>query len=130
MACPYFMPAERTSVDALPHPERLPLGGAYAGHCTAADLAPTTEMLHDCNLGYAECAHLPADRAGDALRFSIRRDRQGLLAIHYLCEAAHAPVSNGVLVFDPASAQWRERHDDVCLQRMAECCVESFGKQQ
>jgi hypothetical protein len=124
------MPTTRTSVDGLTHPERLPLGAAYSGSCTAANVTPTAEMLHDCNLGYAACAHLPDDRTADAVRFSIRRDPQGLLAIQYLCEAAHAPVSNGVLIFDPASAEWRERHDDVRLQRMAECCVESFRKEQ
>ena len=130
MACPYFMPAQRTSIEALPHPERLPLGAAYSGHCTAAHVTPTPEMLHDCNLGYAECAHLPVERIADAVRFSIRRDPEGLLAIHYLCEAAHAPVSSGVLVFDPTCSQWRECHDDARLQRMAECCVESFRKEQ
>jgi hypothetical protein len=87
-------------------------------------------MLHDCNLGYANCAHLPADRPADAVRLSIRRDPQGLLTIHYSCEAAHAPVSHGLLVFDPVSSQWHERHVDSRLQRMAECCVESFRKEQ
>ena len=124
------MPAQRTSIAALPHPERLPLGAAYSGHCTAANFVPSAAMLHDCNLGYANCAHLPADRASDAVRFSIRRDPRGLLAIHYLCEAAHAPVAHGVLIFDPASSAWRERHDDARLQRMAECCVESHTKEQ
>lgn len=126
MPCPFFMPTDRTTVDGLLHPERLPLGDAYKGHCTAADVVPSDEMLHDCNLGYANCAHLPTDRFADAVRFLVRRDAQGLLAIQYLCEAAHAPVSNGVLVFDPASSQWRERHEDARLQRMAECCIESF----
>jgi len=130
MACPYFLPSERITIDALPHPERLPLGAAYAGRCTASNVMPEGDTLHDCNLGYAECAHLPADRVADAVRFLIRREQQGLLTLHYLCEAAHAPVSNGVLVFDPASSQWRARHDDARLQRMAECCVESFRKEQ
>jgi hypothetical protein len=130
MACPYFMPGEITTVAGLPHPERLPLGAAYNGHCTAAGVACTPEMLHDCNVGYADCEHLPADRTAEAVRFSMRRDAQGLLAIQYLCEAGHAPVSYGVLVFDPASAQWRERHADSRIHRMAECCVESFRKQQ
>ena len=124
------MPAERASVERLPHPKRLSLGAAYNGHCTAANLAPTPEMLHDCNLGYANCAHLPADRTADAVLFAIRSDPHGLLAIHYVCEARHAPVSHGVLVFDPACAQWHERHEDPRLQRMAECCVESFGKKE
>ena len=124
------MPVERTSIAELPHPERLPLGGAYAGRCTAANLIPTADLLHDCNLGYAHCAHLPADRASDAVRFSIRRDPQGLLAIQYVCETAHAPVSSGMLIFDPVLSQWRRRHDDARIQRMAECCVESRCKEQ
>lgn len=130
MACPYFLPSERVSVTGLPHPERLPLGDAFHGHCTAADVAPTLEQLHGCNLGYADCSHLPNDRAFDAIRFSLRPDADGVLTVRYVCEAAHAPVSHGVLIFDTASAQWIQRHDDSRLQRMAECCVESFRKQQ
>ncbi len=130
MPCPYFLPEQPTIVEGLPHPERLSLGAAYCGHCTAANINPTPDQLQHCNLGYADCAHLPSDRTADAVRFSVRRDAQGVLAIQYLCEAAHAPVAHGVLVFDPASSQWRERHPDARLQRMAECCVESFRKQQ
>ena len=130
MACPFFLPAQPTTLAELPHPQRLPLGDSFAGKCTAADIVPTEAMLHDCNLGYAECAHLPADRAADAVRFSIRRDPKGLLHIHYVCEAAHAPVSSGVLAFDTAASQWHKVHDDHRLQRMAECCVESHCKER
>ena len=126
MSCPFFLPTERTSIAALPHPERLPLGDAYSGRCTAASIVPSEVMLHDCNLGYASCVHLPADRDSDAVRFSIRRDPQGTVTIQYVFEIAHAPVSNGVLIFDPVSSQWRERHADVCLQRMAECRMETY----
>jgi hypothetical protein len=132
MSCPYFFPTDRCPEPLWPHPERLPLGGGFSGTCTAPGhdgFSPAGELLHDCNLGYANCARLPADRASDAVRFSIRRDPQGLLAIHYLSEGAHAPVSHGVLIFDPAASQWRERHDDARLQRMAECCVESHSKE-
>jgi hypothetical protein len=130
MACPYFLPAQRTPVAALPHRERLPLGDAFAGRCTASDTTPTEAMLHDCNLGYAQCPHLPADRTADAVRFSIRRDRDGLVHIHYVCEAAHAPVSSGVLSFDTVVSRWHSLHDDHRIQRMAECCVESQSKER
>ncbi len=127
MACPYFMPTERTSIAALPHPERLPLGDTYSGQCTAADVTPTSEMLHDCNLGYAMCEHLPRrPRFADAVRFSVRREDQARLAVTYVCEERYAPVAQGVLIFDIASNCWLQRHSDACIQRMAECCVESF----
>jgi hypothetical protein len=126
MSCPFFLPSERTSIADLPHPERLPLGDCYAGHCTAANVVPTEAMLHDCNLGYAKCVHLPADRASDAVRFSIRRDAHGSIAIQFVCEAAHAPVAQGTLVFDPGTGRWREQHEDARIQRMAECRVASM----
>ena len=130
MACPFFLPTLRATVAGLTHPQRLPLRDAYAGQCTAANVSPTDDMLHDCNLGYASCGHLPADRASDAVRFSMRRDPRGLVAIDYVCEAAHVPVAHGVLTYDMATGEWGERHSDPCIQRMAECCVESLRKQQ
>lgn len=126
MPCPYFLPSVRTSIAALPHPERLPLGGTYSGQCTAANVVPTTEMLHDCNLGYAMCDHLPAMRSADAVRFLTRRTEPGRIAVNYVCESHYSPVSDGMLIFDVASNSWQERHPNACLQRMAECCVESF----
>src|ERR1051326_209671 len=116
MACPFFFPSQQTSLGALPHPERLPLGNAFAGTCTAANIVPTEAMLHDCNLGYADCAHLPAERLADAVRFSTRRDPKGLLHIHYVCEAAHAPVTSGVLSFDTTALRWHKPHDDNRIQ--------------
>ncbi len=126
MPCPYFLPTERTSIAALPHPEKLPLGNAYSGHCTAADMNPTAEMLHDCNLGYADCAHLPCPRPADAVRFLTQSREPSRIVVTYVCEAKYAPVSHGTLIFDVNSNCWLERHPDRCLQRMAECCVESF----
>ena len=126
MACPYFLPTERVSIATLPHPERLPLGDTYSGQCTAAGVTPTLEMLHDCNLGYAACEHLPQPRLADAVRLIARRDGPTRIAVTYVCEARYAPVAQGVLIFDVASNCWLQRHSDVCIQRMAECCVESF----
>lgn len=82
-------------------------------------------MLHDCNLGYADCAHLPANRSSDAVRFSIRRDQNALITICYVFEAAHAPVSRGELIYDARAGTWREQHPDARVQRMAQCCMES-----
>ena len=130
MPCPYFHPTNPVSLGSLPHPDRLSLRNAYAGHCTAANLVPTEAMLHDCNLGYADCAHLPADRPADAIRFAIRRDQNSLIAISYVSEAAHTPVAHGVLIYDLDKGSWRERHSDACLQRMAECCIASLRKEQ
>jgi hypothetical protein len=126
MPCPYFMPTERTSLAALPHPERLSLGDAYSGQCTAANVGPTPDMLHDCNLGYAACEHLPIHRQADAVRLMTRRTEHGQLAISYVCEKHYEPVSRGILTFDVASNTWSERHTDPCIQRMAECCIETF----
>ena len=127
MSCPFFLPTAPAPDLPFPHPERLPLGAAYSGHCTAANLSPTSDQLHGCNLGYAECAHLPAGRAADAVRFSIRRDPAGVLTIQYVCEAAHAPVEHGALRFD-IRGLCREPHADPRIQRMAECCVQSHAK--
>ncbi len=127
MPCPYFMPTERTSIPELPHPDRLPLGNTYSGQCTAAGVTPTPEMLHDCNLGYAMCEHLPRrPRLADAVRFSVRRENQKSIAVTYVFEERYTPVANGVLIFDIASNSWLQRHSDPCIQRMAECCLESF----
>lgn len=130
MPCPYFMPSQATSLASLPHPERLPLGNAYAGRCTAANLTPTEAMLHDCNLGYANCKHLPTDRSADAVRFSVRRDQNASIAICYVFEAAYAPVARGELIYDTSALTWRQPHADSRIQRMAECCVASFHKEE
>lgn len=129
MPCPFFLPTERTSLSSLPHPERLPLGNAYAGRCTAANVTPDERMLHDCNLGYAACVHLPPDRKSDAVRFFVQRDQNGLLAICYVFEAGYAPAGHGILKYDASTGTWNVRHADACVQRMAECCVQSFCKE-
>ena len=78
MACPFFMPTQRAESNAWLHPARLPLGAGWDGHCTASapDTVPAADELREfCNLGYAKgCSRLPADRAADAVRFSIARE--------------------------------------------------------
>lgn len=124
MACPFFLPAASCTDASLPHPERLPLGDAYAGHCTAANIAAPAEMLHDCNLGYAHCAHLPENRAADAVRFLIRET--DALAVAFVLEKDHLPAANGTLVFLRNLQRFETLHPDPRIQRMAECCVQSY----
>ncbi|MGH9523613.1 MAG: hypothetical protein ACRD3E_13885 [Terriglobales bacterium] len=128
MPCPYFHPTVAASLPVLPHPQRLSLGDSYAGRCTAAGITPDESMLHDCNLGYANCAHLPSDRSADAVRFCIKRDPKGLVTISYIFEASYLPVSHGTLTYDTNPGTWIESHSDAHIQRMAECCLESFRK--
>ena len=138
LACPFFMPTHVCSEPLWPHPQRLPLGAGYFGYCTADGntspepgtrelRAPDARQLKDCcNMGYARsCARLPQDRTADANRFFVARAGNELI-VTYCSERDHAPAGNGVLHFDPVVKQWAERHPNVCLQRQAECAVESF----
>lgn len=126
MACPYFMPTE-TCGDLWPHPARLPLSGCWTGQCTAPGHEGTTpsneELKSGCNLGYARCGRLPADRAADAVRFLVR-ERNGFLSVQYVFEIAHRPAAHGTLQFNKAAGQWVEAHPDQRIQRMADCLVQ------
>jgi hypothetical protein len=87
-----------------------------------------------CNLGYAEgCGRLPLERAWDSVRFAARGvssnetlDSIGQIQVRYVCERGHRPGEHGTLLFDLAEARWLERHRDSCVQRMAECFLESY----
>ena len=140
MACPFFMPTEVCNEPLWPHPQRLPLGAGYFGYCTANGdagqepgarelRAPDARQLQDCcNMGYARsCSCLPHDRTADANHYFVARAGNELI-ITYCSERDHAPAGNGVLRFDSVVKQWAERHENACLQRQAECAVESFLK--
>jgi len=119
------MPEERFE-SSWPFPQRLPLGAGWSGHCTAPGhdgARPTAEELtSSCNLGYAKsCSRLPADRPADAVRFVLGEERDGLLHVLYVCERAYLPAGGGELLYDKAHASWTKRHDQACVQRMAEC---------
>ena len=131
MACPYFMPTERLEQQLWPHPPRLPLGYGWKGYCTAPGhdgAQPTTDQLKDgCNLGYAGCcARLPRERTWDAVRFSLARDGDRRLWLHYVCEIQYRPGEHGRLEFDTVSGQWSTPHRDARVQKMAECYLESY----
>jgi len=50
----------------------------------------------------------------------------GRIQVRFVCERGHRPSEHGMLEFDPADARWVERHRDDCVQRMAECFLESY----
>lgn len=131
MSCPYFMPAARLENAAWPHPRRLPLGAGWSGCCTAPGhdgAIPLEGELRDgCNLGYArQCARLPQERAGDAVRFSIARDREQRIALRYALERAHLPGENGLLEYDVSAGDWTAAHPDTRIQQQAACYLEAY----
>ena len=130
MACPYFLPTQRSGELLWPHPARLPLGDAWLGQCTAVSpvVAPTPEQLKDnCNLGYARnCPRLPQDRAYDAVRFCITSDRQDVVTLLWVCETGYRPAAHGSLTYSLKESAWLVRQDDARVQRMAECYLESY----
>jgi hypothetical protein len=131
VACPFFMPTGKLDDGGWLHPSRLPLGGGWIGHCSAPGhegAEPTNQELRElCNLGYAAgCARLPAERAYDAVRFSIARDRGAQLELWFVCELRHRPAGHGILEYDVSLSRWTSFHPDVRMQKMAECYLQSY----
>src|SRR6202167_1461024 len=131
MACPFFMPTSRLDDGGWLHPSRLPLGGGWMGHCSAPGYEgtePSNQELRElCNLGYAAgCARLPEDRAYDAVRFSIARDRGAQLELWFVCESSNCPASHGILEYDLSLGQWIRNHPDARIQKMAECYLQTY----
>jgi hypothetical protein len=131
LACPFFMPTQKSEEAAWLHPSRLPLGAGWSGRCCAAGhegTVPSDQSLKEhCNLGYAvTCPHLPKERTADAVRFSIARDRTSQLEIWFVCELGHRPAGHGKLKYDVARDRWLSVHPNPCTQKMAQCYLESY----
>jgi len=131
VACPFFMPTSKLDDGGWLHPSRLPLGGGWMGHCSAPGYEgtePSNQELHElCNLGYAAgCARLPEERACDAVRFSIARDRGAQLEIWFVFESRHRPAGHGILEYDLSLGQWIRSHPDARIQKMAECYLQTY----
>jgi hypothetical protein len=125
------MPTAKFEAIAWPHRARLPLGDGWQGRCTAAGQEGFTpgpeELANFCNLGYARnCPRLPQERAWDAVRFSIARDKGGVVTVLFVCERDYRPAQHGTLEYDFALARWRVPHADPRLQKMAECYLECY----
>jgi len=130
LACPFFMPVQKLN-GAWLHPSRLPLGGGWAGHCSAPGhegARPSDEELHEfCNLGYAaKCSRLPSERDCDAVRFSVARDHGSRLVVWFVCETSHRPAKHGTVEYDTDQGSWISSHSDPRIQKMLECYVQSY----
>lgn len=80
--------------------------------------------MSSCNVGYAKtCSRLPANRHADAVRFALGEERDGILHVLFACERAYLPASSGELLYDKAHGAWTKKHEEACVQRMAECYV-------
>jgi hypothetical protein len=137
MSCPFFMPAAKLENGIWLHAQRLPLGCGWSGQCTAPGHegeSPSQEELQEfCNLGYANaCARLPHERAWDSVRFGVKmtslegQRQSDRIQLYFVCERDHRPIEHGVLDFDIASDEWRLRHSDARVQRMAECYLAAY----
>jgi hypothetical protein len=131
MACPFFMPTAKRDDGGWIHPARLPLGAGWQGHCCAPGhqgSEPSLEEIRElCNLGYASrCSRLPKERTADAVRFSVSRDRGDQLTVCFVCEFGHRPAGHGKLEYDLALARWVSSHPDPCIQKMADCYLQSY----
>jgi len=126
VACPFFFPTERISL-GWAFPARLPLGAGFTGTCRAGadEVTPSEEELRDfCNLGYATgCCRMPAQRGADGVRFTVARDEESRIVLHYVSERHHEPVEYGRLEYDCVSQKWTVPLRDPCLRRQAECYV-------
>jgi hypothetical protein len=128
MACPFFVPRERADDILWLHPSRLPLGAGWRGVCSAPGhdgARPSDEEVKEhCNLGYARCSRLPAERESDSVRFSARADN-GSVVVTYSCERDHRPVRAGNFVYQIAAADWSAA-PEPSLAPLAKCYLQSF----
>jgi len=128
VACPFFVPEEKIDGGEWPHPARLPLGAGWKGQCAAGEhlRSPNEQELRDCNLGYAKCACVPAERKADAVRFSVAAASDERVVVRYACEREYRPGDCGTLEFDRHRMDWTGEHSDPRIQRMAECYVREY----
>jgi len=110
----------------------LPLGGHWAGDCSAAPgltCQPDAATLRAlCNLGYARgaCSRFPDDDGPDAVRFTISGDDGATLRLYYVVERNHHPFAHGPLAWSLALAAFAEPPASQALHRQACAYVESY----
>jgi hypothetical protein len=125
VACPFFIPSEPHERELWPHRYRLSLGDGFAGHCgvhAPESFCDDETVRSRCNLGYAVCVHLPAERTFDAIRFLIQRESSTVLRVQFACERGHLPALSGELRYDQPSKTWLDRPDSRLL-RLADASV-------
>ncbi len=109
----------------------LPLGDRWDGVCHAAPGAarrPDDSVLQLCNMGYArgQCRDFPEGDGPDAVRFSVRACRQGLVSLYYAIERDHHPFAHGPLMYSPAIGSLSEPPASELLDRQACAYAESY----
>jgi hypothetical protein len=128
VACPYFIPTTPHPGELWPHRHRLPLGDGFAGRCCARNPGPECDdetLRLQCNLGYAQCAHLPVHRELDAVRFHVSGGEQGesqTLRVQFCGERAHLPAKAGEWHFNLSTGTWVEPPDPR-LRALADAAV-------
>lgn len=137
MACPFFYPTDRLDQTLWSHPRRLPLGGGFAGICRARggeEYRPLEfSQLDCCNLGYAAaggCDRFPGDGAAEAVRFTVMRDADGLVAIQYVVERGYLPHEHGMLEYDRERGAFRNVPENAVLARQVHVYIESYESQK
>ena len=117
---------------AWPNAPKLPLGDAYAGLCQADPVhesEPGLPALRDlCNLGYARgrCARFPPGDGPDAVRFSVERDRDGLIRICWVREKDHRPFDHGPLEYSLETHDFSAAPVDAAVVRQAHAYISSY----
>jgi hypothetical protein len=59
-----------------------------------------------CNLGYADCKRLPAERDFNAVRFHVRLESPATALVQLCAERAHRPAYSCALRYDLSSGEW------------------------
>ena len=130
MACPFFIPTDRSDAVAFPHPARLPLGSSWRGVCSAPgheQATPNAIELEWCNLGYAKsCPRLPENRGCDAVRFAVVRDSGKRISLQFVLEKDYLPAGYGFLEYSRGLNTWTAPHPEQPIQKMAECFLQSY----
>lgn len=79
-------------------------------------------------MGYARgrCARYPQADAGDAVRFLVVGDQEGLIRIQYAVERDHHPYAHGALEYSRARGGFAASDVNTVLNRQALAYVESY----
>ncbi len=134
------MPIERADDLALPHPARLPLGGAWRGSCDAPgheQAILNNNELEGCNLGYAKsCPRLPEKRNCDAVRFGVVKESGTLISLQLVFESQYRPAGHEFLEYDSRTGgspvpcglgkDWSSLHSESSVQKQAECFLQTY----
>ncbi len=123
---------ERFSDKAWATPPRLPLGDPYTGICAVDPMREwrpdDTTLRECCNRGYArkKCPRFPDDAGPDAVRFTVSREQNGLLKIHYVVEKDRRPLEHGPMEYSAETGQFKPGQFGGLLGRQAQAYVESY----